>query len=347
MDTKEKRRANAPVKRSGAARTAASVKRAGAPASKKRGTASNKGKSPVKRSVAQVGVATERTARRKVRKVTQKQPLPEVVYTQPGVFNRNRFLLHLATVVAAVLALIFGISIFFKVDTVTVSGNVKYSTWEVMETSGIKIGDNLIGINEAKITSNIISGLPYVDKVRVGIKLPDTVKIEIVELDVVYAVEADDGSWWLIRSDGGVIEKTNSADAELYTKVFGVQITDPEAGQKATAAQPVSQETTADGTPVPVTVNAEEQLDTAISILQYLEDSGVIGAAASVDVTDLNSLEIYYGTRYRVTLGDTTQLSYKISSMKAAVDEMGDYQSGILDVSFTTWPNEVGYTPFE
>lgn len=345
MDTKEKRRTSAPARRSGAPRKTVPAKKTVA-ASKKPGTAPVKRQTPVKRSTARAGATKERPVRRNVRRVTPKQPLPEVVYTQPGVFNRNRFFLHLATAVAAVLALIFGISIFFKVDTVTVSGNAKYSTWEVMETSGIKIGDNLIGINEAKITSNIISGLPYVDKVRVGIKLPDTVKIEIVELDVVYAIEADDGSWWLIRADGGIIEKTSSADAELYTKILGVQITGPEAGQKAIAAQPVSQETTADGSLVPVTVNAEEQLDTAISILQYLEDSGVIGAAASVDVTDMNDLEIYYGTRYQITLGDSTQLSYKISSMKAAIDKMGDYQSGILDVSFTTWPNEVGYTPF-
>ena len=346
MDTKERSRATAPVKRSSASRTAGPAKAGGRAVSKKTGTASGKRKSPVKRDVARNGTVATRPVRRNVRKATPKKPQPEVVYTQPGVFNRNRFFLHLATAVAAVLALIFGISIFFKVDTVTVSGNAKYSTWEVMEASGIKIGDNLIGINEAKITSNIISGLPYVDKVRVGIKLPETVKIEIVELDVVYAIAADDGSWWLIRSDGGIIEKTSSADADLYTKVLGVQITGPEVGNQAMAAQPISQETTADGALMPVTVNAEEQLDTALSILQYLEDCGVIGAAASVDVTNLNALELYYGTRYQVTLGDSTQLRYKISSMKAAVDKMGDYQSGVLDVSFTTWPNEVGYTPF-
>lgn len=341
MDTKEKRRSAAPVNRPGTGksgasrpRTATSVsKRTGAPKAKKSisATAATRKKAP---------------AVRNVRRPVAKKPAPAVVYTQPGPFNRSRFLLRLATVVAAVLALIFGISIFFKVDTVTVTGNEKYTAWEVMETSGIKVGDNLIGINEARITSNIISGLPYVSSVRVGIKLPDTVKIEIIELDVVYAIEADDGSWWLIRSDGGIIEKTSAGNAEQYTKVLGVQITGPAVGQKAVAAQPVSQETTPDGQIIPVTIKAEEQLDAAISILQYLEDSGVIGEVASVDVSDLSGLELWYGSRYQVVMGDTTQLGYKISSMKAAIDQMGDYQSGILDVSFTTWPEEVGYTPF-
>ena len=280
----------------------------------------------------------------KTRRAPVKQPSPEVVYTQPGPFNKYRFILYLATVVAVVLAVMFGMSIFFKVATVTVAGHEKYTAWDIRQASGIQDGENLLSISEPRITGNIRSKLPYIDKVRVGIKLPDTVKIEVVELDVVYAVEATDGSWWLMRSDGGLVEKTNDADAGQHTKILGVQITDPVVGQQAVAAQP--QQTGEDGETVPVTVLASEQLQTAVSIAQFLESSGVIGEAASLNVADLGNLELWYGERYQVTLGDTMELGYKIRSMKSVIDQMGDYQSGILDVSFTTWPEEVGYTPF-
>lgn len=273
-----------------------------------------------------------------------KKPTPDVVYTQPGPFNKYRFLLHLATVVAVVLALLFGMSIFFKVETVTVTGNGKYTAWDIREASGIQNGENLLTLSEPRISNNITSKLPYVNKVRIGIKLPNTVRIEIEELDVVYAVEADDGSWWLIRSDGGIVEKTNSADAGQHTKILGVRLADPEEGEKAVASQP--QQTDENGETVPVTLLASSQLETAITIAQFLESSGVIGGAASIDVTDPGNLELWYGKRYQVTLGDTMELGFKIRSMKSAIDQMGDYQSGILDVSFTTWPQEVGYTPF-
>ena len=177
-----------------------------------------------------------------------------------------------------------------------------------------------------------------------GIKLPDTVKIEIVELDVVYAVEAQDGSWWLIRSDGGVVEKTNSADAQQHTKILGVKIVQPAVGQPAVALQP--QQTTDEGETIPVTVLAGEQLQTAQTVAQFMEDNGVIGKAASIDVTSLGNIEIWYADRYQVTLGDTMELGYKIKSMKLAIDQMGDYQSGVLDVSFTIKEDEVIYTPF-
>ncbi|MBR2311442.1 MAG: FtsQ-type POTRA domain-containing protein [Oscillospiraceae bacterium] len=276
----------------------------------------------------------------------QRKPTPDVVYTEPGLFNRNRVILRVVTVVAVVLALIFGISIFFKVETVTVAGCQKYSAAEVKEASGIREGDNLLGLNDAHITSSIIGALPYVKRVRVGIKLPNTVKIEIVELDVVYAIEAEDGSWWLIRSDGTAIEKTNAADAELYTKILGVKVTKPEVGEKTTAFQPHPQETTPDGETVPITVRAEEQLDTAVSIMQYLEEYGVLGAAASINVENLGDLEVWYGTRYQVLLGDTLDLKNKVARMKAAIDSAGDTQTGILDVTFTVMPDQVICTPF-
>lgn len=290
--------------------------------------------------------------RQKKRVANPKKPSADVVYTQPGPFQKSRFLLHLAAAVAVVLALLFGMSIFFKVETVTVSGVNKYTQWDVRQASGIQEGENLLTLSKARLSSNIRSNLPYVDKVRIGIKLPDTVKIEIVELDVVYAVEEADGDWWLMRADGGIVDQTTAAGAESYTKVLGVQLSEPAVGQQAVANQPVSEETTPEGQPIPATVNAAQQLDTAVSLLQYLEDNGVIGDIASVDVTDVNDLQLWYADRFQIQLGDSTQLSYKIRLMKTAVDEyMESYDSGVLDVSLTIQPDpekeyQVIYTPF-
>ena len=298
------------------------------------------------------GVATKTKA--KPRKAAPSKPEPELIYIQPGPFNTNRFLIRLVTVVAVVFALIFSMSIFFKVKTVTVAGTNKYTPLDVREASGIQEGENLLGISEAKLSTNIKEKLPYVNTVRVGIKLPDTVKIEIEELDVVYSVEAADGTWWLMRSDGVVVEETNSAEAEQYTKLIGVKLEEPAVGQEAVAAQPAPEETTEEGETVPqVTTQASEQLDAAISIFQYLEDRGIVGEAASVDVTNMTQLEVWYKDRFQIQLGDTTQLAYKIKLAQVAVDQyMQTYDSGVLDVSLTIQPDEekeyqVIYTPFD
>ena len=287
----------------------------------------------------------------------QAQPAPEVVYTPAKPFNRGRLILQLATIVAVVLALSFGISIFFKVEVITVSGADKYDVWTVKEASGIEIGDNLLSFGEAKAAGKIKTALPYVQSVRIGIKLPDTVNIEIKELDVVYAIKDAVEQWWLITSDGRVVDKADLVAAGDYTQVLGVKLATPLAGQQAVAHedQTVSTETTeADplATIAPV-VKASDRLTTALNILQYMEECSIIGEAAYVDVAELGDIELQYGQRFLVKLGDTTQLLYKIKCMNAAIngkDEsniLKEYDSGVLDISFTIKEDQVIYQPSE
>lgn len=293
--------------------------------------------------------AGSKTARRGKAERQKNKASSDVVYTQPGTFNKGRFLLRLVTVVAVVLALVFGMSIFFKVDidSVTISGAEKYSYDDIRNASGIQNGDNLITISKAKIAGRIIHNLPYVKSVRIGIKLPDTVNIEITELDVVYSVEAEDGSWWLMAADGRIIDRTNGASAAEYTKIIGVKLDKPAVGAQAHAAEPVPTETAADGSLIPVTVLGSERLNTVISIMQNLEEQGVLGEAVSIDVSDLTQIQLWYGSQFHVKLGDTGRLQYKIDYMKKAIVQMGPYhEPGILDVSFTMVANQAVFTKF-
>lgn len=286
------------------------------------------------------------SARRDQRSKTR----PDVVYTQPGPFNRNRFLLHLLSIIAVVLALTFGISLFFTVKHVEVFGMEKYTAWQIREASGIKDGENLLGISEARISSLIEDNLPYVNKVRVKVKLPDTVCIHVEELEVVYSVASDDGQWWLIRSDGRIVDKTNAAEAERYTKLSGFVISQPQMGELAVAAESAPDTTDPDGETRPVTVTGAQRLATTVAIMGYLEANNIIGEVSGIQVENLNDLQLWYGDRFQVLLGDTKDLAYKISTMKAAVEQMSEYQSGILDVSFTVDTGDgepkVIHTPF-
>lgn len=281
----------------------------------------------------------------------KKEPEIEIQYTPAKPFNRNRFLLRLATVTAVVLALVFGMSIFFKAQQVTVSGAEKYTPWEIKEASGIQVGDALITLGKSRIIANIREKLPYVGDVRVGIKLPDTVNIEIAELEVVYAVEDSNSAWWLLDKTGRVVDSTDAAAAKDHTRLVGVRIQDAVIGQQAVAYTPEPDASTETETgPTVATVPVESSaklLNTGIQIFTALESNGVMGTVDTVDVSDTTALSLMYEGRYEVTLGDDSRLEYKIGAMKSSIREMGEYQSGYLDVSFTIWPDKVGYRPFD
>lgn len=296
-----------------------------------------------------------RTARRekraaeaeKKRKRAERLNTPATIYTQPISFNSRRLAIQLITILAVVLALVLGMSVFFKVENIGVAGANAYQEWDVAQVSGIKEGDNLLTINRTKASGKIVANLPYVKSARIGIKLPDTVIIEIEEADVFYSIQDQDGVWWLINSNGKVVEQTNAQTARNYTRVLGVTIYQPHAGETAAATEDTPTETDPSGEATPVLITGMQRLNSALQILQVLEQNDIVGSAASVDVSQLQDIILWYGTQYQVNLGTIDRIEMKIAYMKSAIMQMNDYQTGILDISFTTWPDQVGYTPFD
>ena len=291
--------------------------------------------------------ANVRTNRRRVS--SPKRYTQPVVYTQPKVFNRNRLLLQLLIICASVLAMVMALSVFFKVEVIKVSGAKAYSEWDVREASGIEIGDNLLTFSEPRASGQIQAKLPYVNEVRIGIKLPDTVIIYIEELEVAYAAKCSNGIWWLITSEGRVVEQIDDVRAESYTKIEGITLDNPVVNESAVAVedspQGVDPSQSTEETQV-VTVTNAQRLSAALTILQALENNGIVGEAASVNVTNLNAIVLWYGTRFQVNLGDISNVDVKIAWMNTAIGQLSEYDRGILDVSFTSWEDEVGFTPF-
>ncbi len=283
--------------------------------------------------------APGRAARRHAKR-PERRKAPEVVYTPAKPLSRNRLLLHLAAVVATVLALTFSSSIFFRVKHVTVSGCEKYSAWTVREASGIREGDSLLLLSHPGATGKIIAALPYIRTARIGIKLPDTVNIVVEEQPAVYSIRDTAGGWWLMAADGRVLERTDSATAGQFAEVMGVQLVSPTEGQTATAAQP---EATGESQPQ----SGQAGLAAALQVLQLLEQNEAFKGIVSVDASDVSELELWYGTQYQIKLGGTNDLETKIQTMKQTLAQMAAYQSGVLDVSFRVWPDRVVYTPFE
>ena len=286
----------------------------------------------------------------KKRKRAQQLKTPAVIYTQPVSFNSRRLAIQLTTILAVVLALVLGMSVFFKVEVISVVGANVYSEWTIREESGINIGDNLLTFGRTKASGKIIANLPYVKSARIGIKLPDTVIIEIEEEAVVYSIQDQDGVWWLMNSDGKVVEQTSAQVAKTHTQVLGVTLYQPQPSEPGIAAEEAPTETDASGEAVQVLVTGAQRLNAALKILQALELNDIVGDAASVDVSQLQDIILWYGTQYQVNLGSINNskydIAYKITYMKNAILQMSDYQTGVLDVSFTTWPDQIGYTPF-
>ena len=285
----------------------------------------------------------------------RKRNAPQVVYTPAQTISFRRMLLRILVVAAVALALCLSLSIFFKVKTVTVAGAEKYTPWSVMEASGIQEGESLISLNTIGAAARVLKALPYVESVQVGIKLPDTVNIEIKEYEVAYAIRDQDGLWWRITSNGKVLEQVNGGQATENAQILGVVLASPAVNEQAvageTATATAATDETAESTETVATqpnlIQPAQRLSTVLGILQQLEAHEILGQVASIDVSDMSRIVLWYGTQYEVILGDETQMEKKVAAMTAAIrSSLQSYDSGTLDVSFTIWPDSVGMTPF-
>ena len=86
--------------------------------------------------------------------------------------GRFAFLYRLLCFVLICAAIVGALVLFFKVDTISVSGNDRYSRETILAASGVSEGDNLFLLNKYDAAAKITEALPYVESVRLSRKLP-------------------------------------------------------------------------------------------------------------------------------------------------------------------------------
>lgn len=141
----------------------------------------------------------------------------------------------LATVLVAAVCLA-GMAIFFRITEIQVAGNQIYTAEQVVEASGLTVGENLLTIQKRTASGRIMAALPYVSAVHMERVLPSTVVITVTESDAAYLVEAEDGSQWLMSSGGRLLEEAGVTAAD-YPQLVGFLVQAPEVGAQAASEQ--------------------------------------------------------------------------------------------------------------
>ena len=95
--------------------------------------------------------------------------------------RRGRFsgLYKVLSVLLAAGAVAAACIVFFRVNTIQVEGNVRYTAQEVIDASGVKIGDNLIVLPGGRVSAAIRAQLPYVEGVTLQRAYPDGLVIRL------------------------------------------------------------------------------------------------------------------------------------------------------------------------
>lgn len=254
--------------------------------------------------------------------------------------KRRRILrgtLFIFFMIAVLISAVFGLSqVFCKVDTVTVKYTNKaqdskryYTDKNIILSTGIENGDNLLFVSSADVSSKLEKNLPYISSAVVKKDFPSAVVIEITECSKVYAYKAKTG-YCLADENGKFIEMADSEKAENYTVVTCADVVTSVTGEPVSLGG-IDKET-------------GEYPDTQ-KILDYLELLRKSGMnITSVDISDLTDINMVYDGRIRIHVGEMSDEENgvtawrKLQLAKNALekqDEVSKTQTGKLELAIT------------
>lgn len=100
---------------------------------------------------------------------------------------------------------------FFVVSEISISGDSPYTAQEIIDASGMSIGDSLYRADRHAAEAAISERLPYLSSVKVKIKLPSSVFITVESQSaMIYAEIA--GEYYAFSDDMRVLERADSAE---------------------------------------------------------------------------------------------------------------------------------------
>ncbi len=267
--------------------------------------------------------------------------------------NRGRFgpLFKLLCVLAVVVALTGGATVFFRVETVTVTGNQRYTQEEIIAASGIQMGDNLYALNKVRIDRKIRTQLPYVGELSINRALPSTILINVTEWEAVAQVAVPDPEQaaaaqedltggqegaepvplaqepWLISVRGKLLEQA-PADSQAIV-VTGLTAIAPQAGEMLRVPE-----------------GEETRLEALTALLQAVEEADLFDQVAQIRL-ETTRLTLRYAGRFDVKMRLNADFDYNIRLMQAVREQMegkyGPEAAGSIDL--TQEKHEAVYSP--
>ena len=82
-----------------------------------------------------------------------------------------------------IVLVILANTVLFRLNTISVSGNTRYTSEEIAERSRIEMGKNLLHINARQAEENIVSSLAYIDEAKVKKSFPTGINITVTEAE--------------------------------------------------------------------------------------------------------------------------------------------------------------------
>ena len=217
--------------------------------------------------------------------------------------------------VVVVVAAIFVLSLFFRVEDITVEGNTHYTAEEIIRAIDIEEGDNLFFFDRFAAIARVFSKLPYIEEVSLKRALPNKITISVQESTALAYLILGDEQWTMDHSCK-ILGKAAEGETSMLVPIINFNPGTLFIGERLTEAN-----------------GNEDTVDYLQEILIQIEGREMIGEIDRVDFENPNSPEIVYNGRFTFVLGRYSQVSQKFAMMSGVLQTLKAGDAGVIDLS--------------
>lgn len=229
--------------------------------------------------------------------------------------KKRRSLFAPISILLVIVAIVFGMGVFFRVQEIEVRGSGTYTDEEIIEASGIDIGDNLFFIQRMTASSRIFSKLPFVEEASIERILPNKIVISVDESFALAYVNWE-GQKWMMTGYCKLLGSGSDEEVAGLIHVLNVIPLNPKAGEI-----------------MEVDVSDSLKLSYLQTLLHAMQEVDMIPDVADLDMGNPANPTFRYLGRFTVKLGPNDNTEYKLRMLLSAMAQMESDITGTVDLS--------------
>ena len=215
-------------------------------------------------------------------------------------------------VVLLILILNFG----FVVREIKVAGLTHYTAEEIIQHSGITLGENIFTVSEDDTEARLKKEFPYIKTVEFERDYPSRLVLKITEEYTTYYYEME-GEFFLFNHSLRLMDKFDSLTALKAVREDSIHVSMPLPNSSI----------------VPHYITFLEESEYVSHVIRALSESKLGVYVNTMDLSDKFLLRMDCGKSVSVNLGDCSNLKGKFSTLLRLLGENGENMVGTVDLT--------------
>lgn len=265
--------------------------------------------------IPQVGVGVKNNIKNKKKTVQKNQPRKKLTPQQElarkkrkVIFRITKWMMLLAIIIGAIIYAL--LSPIFNIKNISVAGNSKISTEEIISLSGIELEQNMFQYRKEDVKSRIKENA-YIDTVKVSRKIPDTIDIIVSERKASFLIQFAN-AYAYISSQGYILEISNQKVDLPILVGFQTEQENIQTGYR-------------------LCVEDLKKLGDVLKIMEAATSNGLEKFITQIDISDDDNYILTLAKKKKIVyLGDTSNLSTKMLWILKFNELEGNTQGDII-----------------